>query len=182
MTAEQQKSSFSTVALVAALFAGVALLPRLLRAPDAALVDHEAPDFQLAVVANPKPGASDGARLRLSDLRGDAVVLDFWATWCSPCRAEAPVIESFSRRWRDRGVTVVGVDTDRFGEGDPGTFARDHGLTYAIVRDLAGEASRRYRVEGLPTLVVVSRTGRVVAVRTGLTDGAELDRLVSQAL
>jgi thiol-disulfide isomerase/thioredoxin len=186
MSAERPGSpSLATVGLIAALAIGFAVLPRLLHAPESALVGREAPDFQLSVVANgaarpeePQPGG----RLRLRDLRGSAVLLDFWATWCGPCREEAPIVDALARRWKDRGVTVVGVDTDAPGEGDPRVFAMQHRLSYPIVRDAMGEASRRYGVDGLPTLVVVSRTGRVVAVRTGVTEEAELERLVSQAL
>ncbi len=175
-------SPLATLGLVAALLVGLAVLPRWLRAPEPALVGRDAPDFQLAVVANAASPSSASGRLRLSDLRGRAVLLDFWATWCGPCRTEAPIVDSFARRWKDRGVAVVGVDTDGPDQGDPREFARSHGLSYPIVRDAAGEASRSYGVDGLPTLVVVSRAGRVVAVRTGLTDDGELERLIRRAL
>ena len=72
---------------------------------------------------------------------------------------------------------MVGVDTDTAEQGDPREFAMTHGLTYPIVRDLSGETSRSYEIESIPTLVVVSRTGKVVAVRTGITDDAEIERL-----
>jgi thiol-disulfide isomerase/thioredoxin len=175
-------SPLGTVGFVAALMVGLATLPRLLRAPDPALVGQQAPDFVLSVVANAAPSGDDPSHLRMSDLRGQAVLLDFWATWCGPCRAEAPIVDALARRWKDRGVAVVGVDTDTPDQGDPRVFAQQYGLSYPVVRDSSGDASRRYGIDGLPTLVVVSRTGRVVAIRTGLTDGGELDRLVRQAL
>jgi cytochrome c biogenesis protein CcmG/thiol:disulfide interchange protein DsbE len=165
------------VALVGALLAGLAFLPRLFPEQPAALVGHDAPDFRLDVVANAKPGP-----LGVADLRGNVVVLDFWATWCGPCRAETPILDALSRRWQGRGVTVVGVDTDTPDQGDPRAFAAAEGLGYAIVRDETGGVSRRYGVEALPTLVVISPAGKVVAVRTGLTDGGELERLIRRAL
>jgi peroxiredoxin len=77
---------------------------------------------------------------------------------------------------------VVGVNTDTPDQGDPRAFAMAHNLTYPIVQDVSGEASRAFAVESLPTLVVVSRTGKITAVRTGMTDDAELERLIRQAL
>src|SRR5258708_14749481 len=174
-------ASLGTLALIAVLLAGIAVLPRLSRAvggPGEGVVGRDAPDFTLAFAAN-----GDGRRdLHLGDLRGTAVVLDFWATWCGPCRAEAPIMERLSRRWHDQGVVVVGVNTDTPDQGDPGAFARLAGLTYPIVQDPTSEVAKRYGVVGLPTLVVVSPTGRVSAVRSGVTGEAELERLVRQAL
>lgn len=109
-------------------------------------------------------------------------LVDFWATWCQPCRAEAPIVDRVSQRWRDRGVVVVGVNTDAPDQGDPREFALAHGLTYPIVHDGAGLASRVYEVDSLPTLVVVSPSGKITAVRTGITDDAELEKLIRQAL
>jgi thiol-disulfide isomerase/thioredoxin len=164
------------------LVASFALLPRVLQHHHGAHVGRDAPDFALALVANASPLGDGEPTLRLHDLRGRAVLLDFWATWCEPCRMQAPIVDQLARRWRDRGVVVVGVDTDAPGEGDPRSFALARGLSYPIVHDRVGVASRAYEVEELPTLVVVSRTGKIVAVRTGVTDDAELERLIREAL
>jgi cytochrome c biogenesis protein CcmG, thiol:disulfide interchange protein DsbE len=167
--------------LVALLLVGIALLPRIALLHAASIVGREGPDFTLDVVAN---GASlgGGSTVSMSQLRGRAVLLDFWATWCPPCRVEGPIVDQIARRWSDRGVVVVGVDTDTPDQGDPGEFARREGLTYPIVHDLKGEASRLYEIANLPTLVVLSRSGKVVAVRVGITDDAEIERLLRRAL
>jgi thiol-disulfide isomerase/thioredoxin len=166
--------------LVGLLALGFAALPRLVARRTSPLVGNDAPDFTLPFVAN--GAAIDPAKTALSlhELRGRPVLLDFWATWCGPCRVEAPIVDRVSRRWRDQGVVVVGVDTDAPGEGDPRAFALAYGLGYPIVHD-RGAAMRSYGVDGLPTLVVVSGAGKVVAVRTGITDEAELERLIRQA-
>jgi thiol-disulfide isomerase/thioredoxin len=172
-------NALRTLAIGAALALGLALLPRVLGQRH---ISGDAPEFSLPVVANGSALGVDRPTLSLSDLRGRAVLLDFWATWCGYCRQEAPVVDRFSQRWRDRGVVVVGVDTDGPHEGDPRAYALAHGLTFPIVRDEAGRTSRSYEIDGLPTLVVVSRSGKVVAVKTGTADDAELDRLIQQAL
>jgi cytochrome c biogenesis protein CcmG/thiol:disulfide interchange protein DsbE len=177
------RTTLSTLGLVVALLAGFALLPRIFVARA-----RGAPDFHLELVANAGAlgaaggGKGEGKALSLSELRGSAVLLDFWATWCGPCRQEAPIIDQLSRRWRDKGVVVVGVNTDTPDQGDPREFTREHGLSYPMVQDPMGEASRAFAVDSLPTLVVVSRAGKITAVRTGLTDDAELERLIRQAL
>jgi len=149
---------------------------------EAAIVGRQAPDFRLGLVANGAGLGVDNGSLSLGELRGRAVLLDFWATWCGPCRAEAAIVDQVSRRWRDRGVVVIGVDTDTPDQGDPRDFVLRYGLSYPIVRDATGQTSRSYDVDSLPTLVVVSRSGEVIAVRTGITDDAELERLLRQAL
>jgi thiol-disulfide isomerase/thioredoxin len=180
-------ASLGTLGLIAALLAGLVLMPRIARVAGEGqdgLTGHDAPDFVLAFAANGKPYGehASGSELRMGDLRGKVVVLDFWATWCGPCRAEAPIVQRLSERWKDQGVVVVGVNQDTLDQGDPRAFAQAHGLTYPIVRDADLEVARSYGVSGLPTLVVVSPAGRVSAVRTGVTDEAELERLVRRAL
>jgi thiol-disulfide isomerase/thioredoxin len=175
-------SQAGVLGLLAVLLLGFALLPRIALMRNSSIVGRAGPDFSLAVVANGASLGGDGNPIHVSQLRGRAVLLDFWATWCPPCRVEAPIIDQIARRWRDRGVVVVGVDTDALDQGDPRAFAQSEGLSYPIVRDLQGEASRLYEVANLPTLVVLSRSGRVVAVRVGITDDAEIERLLRRAL
>jgi cytochrome c biogenesis protein CcmG/thiol:disulfide interchange protein DsbE len=175
-------TTLGVLGLVVALLAGFALLPRVFAPREAAIVGRQAPDFRLGLVANGAALGVDNGSLSLGELRGRAVLLDFWATWCGPCRTEAAIVDQVSRRWRDRGVVVIGVDTDTPDQGDPGDFVLRHGLSYPIVRDATGQTSRSYDVDSLPTLVVVSRSGEIIAVRTGITDDAELERLLLQAL
>jgi cytochrome c biogenesis protein CcmG/thiol:disulfide interchange protein DsbE len=146
------------------------------------MVGHDAPEFTLSLVANGGELGADGSSLNVSQLRGHAVLLDFWATWCRYCRAELPAVDALSKRWHDKGLVVVGVSTDRPEEGDPGRYARAHGMTFPIVSDSSGTASRAYGIESLPTVVVLSSTGKVVAVHTGVAGDDELDRLISSAL
>ncbi|MBV9949309.1 MAG: redoxin domain-containing protein [Myxococcales bacterium] len=178
--AARTRGALGALALVVFLVGGFALLPRVFSRGGA--VGKEAPDFDLALVANGASIGADRPNLKFSELRGKAVLLDFWATWCEPCRMEAPIVDQLARRWRERGLVVVGVNTDSPGEGDPRAFALSRGLTYPIVRDTAGDAARAYGIEDLPTLVVVSKVGKIVAVRRGVTDDAELERLVRQGL
>ncbi len=176
------RSALQSAGLVALLLAGLAFLPRLFAGREASRVGQNAPDFRLSIVANGGEFGGDGAALALSDLRGRAALLVFWATWCMPCRAEAPIINEVSRRWHDRNVVVLGIDTDEPGQGDPREFAVARGLVYPILRDESAEASRAFDVEALPTLVVVSTLGKIVAIRTGVTGDGEIDRLIRQAL
>ena len=174
------RSTLGALGVVLMLLAGFALLPRVLRSVAGAGVGGDAPEFRLPLVAN-APAEGDG-NLSLGALRGRPVLLDFWATWCEPCRIEAPIVDRVARRWKDRDLAVVGVNTDTADQGDPRAFALSHGLSYPIVRDEQGSASHAYGVEELPTLVIISRSGKIIAVRTGIADDAELERLVRQAL
>jgi cytochrome c biogenesis protein CcmG/thiol:disulfide interchange protein DsbE len=183
MADESPAQTLGALALVVVLVGGFAAVPRViawLQRGNGQL--PEAPDFTLPIVANGAQLPGDQSRVHLGDLRGSVVLLDFWATWCPPCRAEAPIVDRVARRWRDRGVMVVGVNEDRRDEGDPRAFALNEGLSYPIAIDPGGQTMHRYGADGLPTLVIVSRTGKVTAVQTGITEDAELERLIRQAL
>jgi cytochrome c biogenesis protein CcmG/thiol:disulfide interchange protein DsbE len=103
-------------------------------------------------------------RLSLASLRGKVVVLNFWASWCSPCKTEAPRLEAAWRRWRARGVVVVGVDAQDF-SGDARRFMRRYKLTYPNVHDGPGNVLPKYGVTGFPETYFVDRTGRLVGER-----------------
>lgn len=176
-----QASAKRTTPLAAALFAlalllGLGVLPRLFGAKSA-LVGHPAPDFSLEVVHNGEPGA----RIHLSEMQGHPVLLDFWATWCGPCQMQAPVLEKTFQKWRAQGVVIVGIDTSDEPNMAP-AFARRRGLSYPIAYDAGEHVAATYRVESLPTMVVIDTKGNISAVRTGFEDESELEELIRAAM
>jgi len=181
MDESNNRSTLSGLAIVMVVLGVLVVAGRFFHG-EAAIVGHDAPDFSLSLVANGADLGGDGSALDVSKLRGHAVLLDFWATWCRYCRAELPAVDALSKRWRDKGLVVVGVSTDRPEEGDPARYAKAHGMTFPIVSDSQGAASRAYGIESLPTVVVLSSAGKVVAVHTGVADDDELDHLISKAL
>jgi cytochrome c biogenesis protein CcmG, thiol:disulfide interchange protein DsbE len=189
------EKGLSTGALVvlAGLFAvGFALLPRILGSGGKGQQAGEvAPDFQAKLVLNAGAMPSSSAtaangpvlaeQFSLSELKGNAVVLDFWATWCGPCRAEAPIMNNLAKKYAGKNVVVIGVNTDDEA-GNAEVFAKQKGLVFPIAFDANHAAARAYHVTGLPTLVVVGKTGKIVASRTGVTSERELEQLVQEAL
>src|SRR3954468_3114752 len=164
---------FALVAL-SVLF-GFAILPRLFPGPT--LVGRTAPDYALEVVT----GGGEGNRIHLNELKGQAVILDFWATWCEPCQVVAPILDRISRKHQGKGLVVVGVNTsDKRGLAP--LFAKKKGLSYPIVFDEGDEVAQRYGVTNLPTLVVINAKGNVVAVRIAPDDESTIESLVGQAM
>ncbi len=124
-----------------------------------------APEFQLALL--------DGAAMRLSDLRGKVVVLNFWASWCAPCRWEMPAFERVWQEYKDKGVIFVGVAVaDR--EQDAKAFAGEVGVTYSLGMDASGEIASAYQIVGLPTTYFIDRQGRISRVLTGAANEGAL--------
>lgn len=137
-------------------------------------------DFELPTVT--AGGGLSGERVHLRALRGGPVLLDFWATWCAPCRVELPILASLHRRYAARGLRVVGVNVDEGGPSLVPQFRQRYGLEYVMVYDVDGQASRAFDVQGLPTLVLVDKNGEVRLRRAGTASEDELARAIESAL
>ena len=120
--------------------------------------------------------------LSLASLRGRAVVLNFWASWCGPCKDEAPLLQQASQRWRDKGVAFVGIDVKDF-RGDAREFLERYGVTYPNVHDGKGSTIGRYGVTGYPETYFIDARGRVRYRIAGPVDDAqEVDDGIRRAL
>ena len=125
-------------------------------------VSGEAPDFALRSLG--------GSNLRLSEYRGDVVMLSFWATWCGPCRQEMPELEDLYQRYRKVGFTLLGVNMDndvRRAED----MARTLEITFPVLLDARRDVSRLYRVNDLPAAVLIDREGTVRFTHYGYRRG-----------
>ncbi len=119
-----------------------------------------APDFELK-----RPG---GESIRLSNMRGQAVLVNLWATWCPPCRAEMPTIEKVYNDYKDQGFTVLSVNMtyqDDTLSVEP--FVKKEGLTYPILLDEGGAVARSYQLRSLPSSYFIDRTGIIREVVIG---------------
>lgn len=121
-----------------------------------------APDFTLPALS--------GGTLRLSDLRGKVVLLNFWATWCVPCRTEMPAIETLYQRYKDQGLEVLAVNLDVLSTAGVEAFVKEVGVTFPIILDPSWGTARAYRVFGLPTTYLIDRAGNVVVREVGERD------------
>ena len=132
-----------------------------------------APDFVLT--------SFDGQRIQLSDYRGRVVVLNFWATWCPPCRVEAPVLQRAAVRLESAGVTILGIDVwdDQAAAIE---FLDDVGVTYPNAEDSTRLIPVEFGVTGLPETFVIDRQGVLVRRWVGPLSDADLDNLLAPVL
>ena len=155
--------------------AGVLALVALLAYGVASKREDTSIDTQLAAGKRPVPDATSFARLgapgsvALSSYRGKVVVLNFWASWCGPCRTEAPLLERWHRKIRNQQASVVGVDVLDV-TGDAQAFIREHGLSYPQLRDADGSKLKRFDIVGYPETIVLDRQGRIAATARGPVD------------
>ena len=142
----------------------------------AAKVGEPAPRFEL-------PRLDDDARtIALTQYRGKVVVVNFWASWCGPCRDEAPVLQRAATANARRGVVVIGVNQRDFVE-DARAFVREYGITYPNAYDGPGKLFERYGMTGWPETFVVSRDGTIVEHVAGpIEDAEQLDAAIAKAV
>jgi cytochrome c biogenesis protein CcmG/thiol:disulfide interchange protein DsbE len=126
------------------------------------------------------PDLNSSGRMSLADLRGRVVVLNFWASWCEPCAAEAPVLERIQQRLTADGGTVLGVTYKDYAKASS-QFVAKHGLTYPTVRDDKLALAPKFGTNKLPETFVLDRQGRIVAISRGQVSQAFLDSAVRRA-
>lgn len=127
---------------------------------------------------------SNGNKVSLGDLKGKTVLINFWATWCGPCKAELPDIESLSKSYASRGLVVIGVSVDKGGDllSDVSNFVSQNGLTYQIVIDNDNVADAYGNINAIPTSFLVNKDGKIVDKWIGMRDKAFFESTVTKYL
>jgi len=125
-------------------------------------VGDPVPDRELPVLGGPGSGS-------IADHRGRWVLVNLWASWCGPCRDEAPELERFWQRYRERGVTVLGINVQDNSD-DALAFVREFGLTYPQLRSVGDERSAAFGSTGVPENFLVDPRGRLAVIWRGLID------------
>lgn len=146
------------------------------------LLGQQAPNFTLVDL--------HGNKVSLADYRGKAVVVDFWATWCGPCRMEIPWLVDFNKKYASQGLTVLGIATDTIdsntGEQNPQTaiakFAQQHNMNYPILLANLKVANQYGGIDSIPTTFFINRSGKVVASTVGLAPQSDIEADIQKAL
>ena len=118
----------------------------------------------------------DGKTVHSADLKGRVVVLDFWATWCPPCRAEIPGFIALQKQYQAQGLAVVGVSVDQSSAASVKAFVQEQGINYPVVRADDQVVAAFGGIDGLPATFIVDRTGRIVKQHLGYTDQSEIEK------
>jgi peroxiredoxin len=132
------------------------------------LAGQPAPDFALK--------SSTGENLRLSEYRGDVVMINFWATWCGPCRQEMPLLDELYSRYQRVGFNLLGVNIDD-DSSRAMAMINELGVSFPVLFDARKEVSRLYEVDAMPVTIIVDREGNVRHVHQGYKPGYELKYL-----
>lgn len=136
---------------------------------------YEAPEFSLQNL--------DGTTVRLSDFKGKVVLLNFWGTWCEPCKEETPALEAAYQKLKDQGLVIVGVDlynTERsrnYGVQEVRQFANTYGVTYPILLDESGGVGQAYAIHPIPTSYFIDQQGKVRYLKVGQLNMSDVERV-----
>lgn len=133
-------------------------------AAQAAEVQGKAPDFTLK--------SSSGKNLKLSEHRGEVVLLNFWASWCGPCRKEMPYLEQIQEKYADYGFTVMGVNVEE-DSSKAKKMLKDIPVSFPILYDTTNSVSKAYKVSAMPTTVIIDRDGNMRYLHKGYKSGDE---------
>ncbi len=142
----------------------IIMMNLVLPASHAGKVSGPAPDFTLA--------SNQGSNIKLSELRGNVVLINFWASWCGPCRQEMPALDALYKKYSPLGFTVLGVNVEE--DSNPGKkLIRDLKVSFPILYDTSNKVSQLYQVQAMPTTVIVDRNGQQRYLHKGYQSGYE---------
>lgn len=163
----------SVVLLIGVALVAIVIGMQLARQNQTQPTDGPAPDFSLTTFT--------GDTFRLAEQRGKVVVINFWASWCGPCRDEAPILQNVWERYRDQGVVLVGV---AYLDLDPNSraFIEEFGITYPNVPDRGARISEAYRIQGVPETFVVDQNGHIIEFIIAPVQPGQLDTILDRIL
>ncbi len=158
------RNKFTTVLLLLAMYLLLQRMGYLLSAP--AISAGEARERLPFSVDFTLPDL-DGKSVRLSDLRGRVVLINFWATWCPPCRAEMPSMNDLYKDYRDKGLEILAISIDVDGRRVVAPFVEKYGLLFPVLLDPRNEVGSRVRVRGIPSTFLLDKRGRIAGLEIG---------------
>lgn len=168
------------IAVALMIFAGVRWSHNNVRLTTGPRVGAFAPDFELQSL--------DGRTVKLSDLRGKAAVVNFWATWCQPCKLEMPWFEELHQKYKAQGLEMIGISTDDYistkdsVRDEVAKFAKELGVTYTILRGKEAVVDAYGGAQYLPTTFYIDREGKIIANVAGIKGKDEIEEYVKKAL
>jgi peroxiredoxin len=122
-----------------------------------------------------------GKEVSLEDYKGKGVLINFWASWCEPCKAEMPALNNIHKKYKDKGVEVIGInagDTELVAK----TFTKEMGLEFPVVLDPKGDVQKAYKVIPLPTSFLIDKDGKVVKMITGERTEEQFEEYIKEIL
>jgi cytochrome c biogenesis protein CcmG, thiol:disulfide interchange protein DsbE len=179
--AKKPRSSAWPIVALLLVVGFVLVLALALRARNAAQpTSGAAPDFSLQVYPGYDGGLGEPT-IRLSDLRGQVVFVNFWASWCVPCREEQPVLEKLWKQYRGKGVVFVGIG---YVDTEPAAlqYLKEYNVTYPNGADLGVKIAPKYHIQGVPESFLVDRQGNIVWFKIAPISEAELVAQLNRAL
>lgn len=168
--AKTESEAESKAAVAASPTAGI---PPLLAKPALPIL-KKAPSWTLKDV--------DGREVKSTDFKGKVVVIDFWATWCPPCRKEIPDYIAMQKKYADRGLVILGISLDEITPAEVKAFGEKLKMNYPILVGDADTADAFGGIEGLPTAFVIDREGNVRHVKVGLANAEAYEKLIASLL
>ena len=159
------------------------MLHRLLLGALASLISASALAIEAGQMAPDIELPGRGGVIKLSELKGKAVYLDFWASWCGPCKQSFPWMNEMQAKYGAKGLQVLAVNLDQKPE-DAAGFLQQNKADFLIAMDPAGQSAQKYNVKGMPSSLLIGRDGKVTLVHTGFNAASkvELERAIVAAL